>query len=185
MNQTAPGDCSAVNTRSSSVHSVPVHGSAPHSTYSVVGAMTNIVVSHDLSTYGSTEIRVRLCETDAVGIVVLSFPIYLTLAHGLPCQFGAQHPRWLCARPHPGAVGAKRSILSACPVQRRARDPRSDCSYRSVQLYLPFCVTTKKTVAHLERGAHLVWLNETFQPVSILVFRDGVRIRRRTPADIV
>ena len=143
--------------------------------------MTNIVVSHDLSTYGfTTEIRVRLCETDAVGIVFFgSFPIYFDVGRmdylanlGLDTLDGSVRDLI------PGAV-VSQSAQFFQPARyndvlvihvRIAHIGRSSYTFH-------FVLTNKKTRSRISSGAlTLVWLNETFQPVPVpQVFRDSVR----------
>jgi acyl-CoA thioester hydrolase len=138
-------------------------------------------VSRDLNDYGfSTELRVRLSETDAVGIVFFgSFAVYFDvgrmdyLAHlGLHRLDGAVRDLI------PGAVVAQSGSFHH-PVRysdilvlhvRIARI--GNCSYT-----FHFLATNKQTRTLIASGElTLVWMNDDFEAIRVPdVFRDAVR----------
>lgn len=140
-----------------------------------------IEVSTDLNRYGfSTEVRVRLSETDAVGIAFFgSFPVWFDvgrmdyLAHlGLNRLDG--HVRDLA----PGAVVSlagdfhhpARYNDTLIVHVRIARLGRASYTFH-------FLVKDKRTRRQVATGQlTLVWLDDDFRPVSIPeAFRKGVR----------
>lgn len=138
-------------------------------------------VSQDLNKYGfQTELRVRLSETDAVGIVFFgSFAVYFDvgrmdyLAHlGLNTLDGAVRDLI------PGAVVAHEARFHS-PARyndilnlhvRIARIGRTSYTFH-------FLATNKRSRALVASGlTTLVWLNEAFEPIPVPdTFRDAVR----------
>jgi acyl-CoA thioester hydrolase len=139
------------------------------------------LVSDDRGSYGfSTEIRVRLSETDAVGIVFFgSFSAFFDvgrmdyLAHlGLHKMDGAVRDLI------PGAV-VHQEVSFASPA--RYNDELvvhvriADLGRTSYTFH--FLVTNKRSRSNVACGSlTLVWLNEDFQPVALpAAFTDAVR----------
>ena len=138
-------------------------------------------VTDDLNAYGfTTEVRVRLSETDAVGIVFFgSFPIYFDVGRMDYLEnLGLNQMDGTVRDLTPGAVVAQSSQFFS-PARyndilvvhvRIAKLGNSSLTFH-------FLVTNKKN-RHLVSSGQitLVWLDEAFSPMRIPdAFRDVVR----------
>jgi acyl-CoA thioester hydrolase len=137
--------------------------------------------SHDLNDYGfSTELRVRLSETDAVGIVFFgSFSIYFDVGR-------MDYLQHLALNRMDGAV---RDLIPGAVVYQSTRF-HSPARYNDILILhvriaeigdtsytFNILVTNKRTRLIVASGLlSLVWLDENFVPVRIPdAFREAVR----------
>ncbi|MEE2786807.1 MAG: thioesterase family protein [Myxococcota bacterium] len=134
--------------------------------------MTNNTISHDLNAYGfTTEIRVRLCETDAVGIVFFgSFPVY----------FDVGRMDYLANLGLHTLDGTVRDLIPGAVVHQSAQFYRP-ARYNDVLIVhvriaelgrssytFHFLVTNKKTRARISSGKlTMVWLDNDFKPMAV------------------
>ena len=138
-------------------------------------------VLHDLNAYGfQTELRVRLSETDAVGIVFFgSFAVYFDVGRmDYLAHLGLQ-----------GFDGAVRDLIPGAVVRQEAQF-HSPARYNDILVLrvriaelgkssytLHFLATNKRSRRLVASGLlTLVWLDDSFKPVQIpSEFRDAVR----------
>ena len=144
-----------------------------------MSSMDNIL--HDLNAYGfQTEIRVRLSETDAVGIVFFgSFAVY----------FDVGRMDYLAHLGLHGFDGAVRDLIPGAVVRQEAQF-HSPARYNDILVLrvrlaelghssytFHFLATHKRTRDLVASGLlTLVWLNDAFEPVPIPAeFRHAIR----------
>ncbi len=138
-------------------------------------------VTHDLNAYGfHTELRVRLSETDAVGIVFFgSFAAY----------FDVGRMDYLAHLGLHGFDGAVRDLIPGAVVRQEAQF-HSPARYNDILVLhvriaeigrssytFHFLATNKRNRALVASGLlSLVWLDEAFKPVAVPDgFRDAIR----------